>query len=56
MGGRCAGRRERRGHFVACMVLAAGGQRAFTPYLKLDLGGVPVAVLGLAAVPHPATA
>ena len=41
---------------AANVVLAAGGQRAFTPYLKLDLGGVPVAVLGLAAVPHPAGA
>jgi 2',3'-cyclic-nucleotide 2'-phosphodiesterase/3'-nucleotidase len=41
---------------AANVTLASGGQRAFTPYLKLDLGGVQVAVLGLAAVPHPAAA
>jgi 2',3'-cyclic-nucleotide 2'-phosphodiesterase/3'-nucleotidase len=39
---------------AANVVLTPGGQRAFTPYLKLDLGGVSAAVLGLAAVPNPA--
>jgi len=36
---------------AANLVFAAGGRLAFTPYVKLDVGGVQVAVLGLAGVP-----
>lgn len=40
---------------AANLVFAADGRRAYTPYVKLELNGVPVAVLGLAAVPRAAT-
>jgi 2',3'-cyclic-nucleotide 2'-phosphodiesterase/3'-nucleotidase len=36
---------------AANVVFAADGRRVFTPYVKLDVGGVQVAILGLAAVP-----
>ena len=39
--------------WLAANVVFPDGRLAFTPYVKLDLGGVPVAVLGLAGVPPP---
>ena len=36
---------------AANVVFAADGRRVFTPYVKLDVGGVQVAILGLASVP-----
>src|SRR5208337_4836199 len=36
---------------AANVVFAESGRLAFTPYVKLDVAGVQVAVLGLAAVP-----
>jgi 2',3'-cyclic-nucleotide 2'-phosphodiesterase/3'-nucleotidase len=36
---------------AANVVFAAGGRRVFTPYVKLDVGGVQVAVVGFAPVP-----
>ena len=39
---------------AANVVFAADGRLVFTPYVKLDVGGVQVAILGLAAAPpHP---
>jgi 2',3'-cyclic-nucleotide 2'-phosphodiesterase/3'-nucleotidase len=40
----------------ANVVFAADGRLAFTPYIKLDVGGVQVAILGLAAPAQPAAA
>lgn len=36
---------------AANVVFAADGRRVFTPYVKLDVGGVQVAVVGLATAP-----
>ncbi|MDR3671617.1 MAG: bifunctional UDP-sugar hydrolase/5'-nucleotidase [Holophaga sp.] len=38
---------------AANVMFTAGGRRVFTPYVKLDVGGVQVAVVGLASAVNP---